>query len=96
MSDSGFAKQYGPWALITGASAGIGKSFSEELASRGLNLVLVARRKSLLDELAQQLENRHGISTRTIAADMSNTSEVNQVIERSADLEIGLLIPMPV
>lgn len=43
MSDSGFAKQYGPWALITGASAGIGKSFSEEPA--------------------QQLENRHGIST---------------------------------
>ena len=93
MSDSGFAKQYGSWALITGASAGIGRTFAEVLAKKGLNLILVARRKSLLDELAQQLEQHYGISTRVIVADMSDTSEVNRVIEQSADLEIGLLIP---
>ncbi len=93
MSDSDFAKQYGSWALITGASAGIGKTFAEVLAKKGLNLILVARRKSLLDELAQQLEQHHEISTRVIVADMSDTSEVNRVIEQSADLEIGLVIP---
>ncbi len=93
MPDSGFAKQYGSWALITGASAGIGRTFAEELAKKGLNLILVARRKSLLDELAQQLEQHHEISTRVIVADMSDTSEVNRVIEQSADLEIGLVIP---
>ncbi|WP_419535080.1 SDR family NAD(P)-dependent oxidoreductase [Endozoicomonas sp.] len=93
MSDSDFAKQYGSWALITGASAGIGRTFAEVLAKKGLNLILVARRESLLDELAQQLEQHHEISTRVIVADMSDTSEVNRVIEQSADLEIGLVIP---
>ena len=60
------------WALVTGASSGLGTDFAEILAERGANLVLVARRKDRLEELAQRLERERGVSTRVIAADLSD------------------------
>lgn len=93
MKQQNFMQQYGQWALITGASAGIGKAFAEELASRGLNLILVARRKPLLNELASALKKKHNIKTRTVVADMSDIAEVDKVIKQCADLEVGLMIP---
>ena len=50
-----FAARYGPWATVAGASEGLGATYAEELASRGLNLVLVARRAELLQSLASEL-----------------------------------------
>jgi len=66
-----FKERYGPWALVTGTSAGIGKEFAVQLAGMGLNLVLLARRKKRIEGLAHQLESRNKIHTRTIVADLS-------------------------
>ena len=54
-----FILKYGPWAIVTGANAGIGKAIATELAARGLNIVAVARRQSLLDTLQQELTSDH-------------------------------------
>lgn len=53
-----FVERYGPWALVTGASAGIGAEFARQLSEMGLNLVVVARRRQRLEDLARDLESR--------------------------------------
>ena len=59
MDDGGFRARYGPWALIAGASEGIGREFATQLAQRGLKLVLIARRTEPLEELAHMLRTRY-------------------------------------
>ena len=56
-----FAAKYGPWALIAGASEGTGASFARQLAEKGLNLILVARREGPLEQLALELRSAHGV-----------------------------------
>src|SRR5512135_3064069 len=62
---------FGPWAIVTGASSGIGKEFARQLAASGLNLVLVARRLSLLEELGSQLANQFGVHYRAVGVDLT-------------------------
>ncbi len=61
----------GKWALITGASAGIGAAFARSLAEKGANLILVARREARLTSLADELSSKHNIQTKTISADLA-------------------------
>ncbi|MGO9557737.1 MAG: SDR family NAD(P)-dependent oxidoreductase [Acidimicrobiales bacterium] len=80
-------------ALVTGASVGIGKAFAEELARRGNDLVLVARNTEQLEELAQALERRHGISAEVLAADLSSPADIARVVARfSEGSQIDVLI----
>lgn len=81
-------------ALITGASAGIGEEFARQLAARGDDLVLVARREERLTELADQLEERHGVTVEVLAADLTEPEELALVEKRVRDLEqpIDLLV----
>lgn len=87
-----FVERYGPWAVVTGASAGIGAEFARQLAARGLNLALIARRQERLEELALQLRERHRVEVRVIAADLARADFIDQVGDALASLEIGLLV----
>jgi len=66
-----FVERYGPWALVTGASAGIGAEFARQLSEKGLNLVLVARRRQRLEDLARDLESRNKVQVRIVTVDLS-------------------------
>ena len=87
-------KRYGTTALVTGASSGIGKSYAKAIAKDGLNLVLVARRKPLLDELATELNAEYGIQVHTIAQDLTEMDAADKVYDnvQQAGLEIDLLV----
>ena len=83
---------YGPWALVTGASSGIGKEFARQLAANGLNVVLVARRLDLLDRLGADLSERYGVETRSVRADLTAPEAIDALTAATDDLEVGLLV----
>mgnify|MGYP002400539622 CR=1 FL=1 len=83
---------YGPWAIVTGASSGIGRELAERLAESGLNVLLSARRHDLLEALASDLKKQYGIDTRVVAADLSEKKGIEQVIAAAEDLDVGLLV----
>jgi len=87
-----FQTKYGPWALVTGSSSGIGEEFAEQLAVKGLNLVLVARRKNVLDKLALELETQHGVSVLALEADLGDARSILAIEKATQDIEIGLLV----
>ena len=89
---SDFAARYGSWALVAGASEGIGATYAEQLAARGLNLMLVARREDLLQSLAVRLATKYKVETRTMSLDLSTASAVEKITERTRDVEIGLFV----
>lgn len=80
-------------AMVTGASSGIGKSFAEQLAARGSDLVLVARNRARLDELAGELRSRHGRDVSVLVADLEKPDELAIVEKRlQEDARIDLLV----
>ena len=83
---------YGPWAVVTGASSGIGKAFAEYLAAAGLNLVLAARSTGKLDALGQALADTHGISYRAVTVDLSDPAGAKTLLATTDELDIGLLV----
>ena len=87
-----FCQRYGPWAVVTGASEGIGLAFAECLAAKGLNLLLVARRQALLESLAQQLRNNHGIQCLVVTADLGALDGNETLLAAAHGLEVGLLV----
>jgi short-subunit dehydrogenase len=89
---SEFRDRYGSWALVAGASEGVGLAFARALAAQQVNVVLLSRRQVVLDREAAQLEEMWGIATRTLAIDLSEADAGHVIAERVADLEIGLFI----
>jgi uncharacterized protein len=87
-----FAEKFGPWALVTGASSGMGVEFARRLAASGLNLVLVARREDRLRRLAIELEQEHSIQARVVAVDLSSDDFLKPIREATADVDVGLLV----
>jgi uncharacterized protein len=84
----------GKWALVTGASAGIGAAIARELAAASTHLVLTARRKERLERLAQELSAKHKIKTELIAADLTQSSGREKIFAFTGEkgIEIELLI----
>jgi hypothetical protein len=83
---------YGPWGLVTGASAGIGAAFAHRMAAERMNLVLVARRADRLQALADELGRKHGIQTRVVPQDLVAADAADRIAAAVRDLEIGVLI----
>ncbi len=87
-----FATKYGPWALVAGASDGVGAAFAEALAERGVNVVLLARRQSALDRVATEIETNTSVQTRTVAVDLARPGAASAVAAATSDLEVGMLV----
>jgi short-subunit dehydrogenase len=87
-----FQHRYGPWAVIAGASEGIGASLADELAGRGLNLVLIARNEKLLNEVAAGVRDRHGAQVLAVVQDLTDADVAARLARATEGLEIGLVI----
>ncbi|MBL8149410.1 MAG: SDR family NAD(P)-dependent oxidoreductase [Blastocatellia bacterium] len=84
--------KYGSWAVVTGASDGIGREIAIRLGEAGFNLVLVARRQKLLEEVGQILAKKYNIMIEIIAVDLSEMSGIQAVVKRTQDIDVGLLV----
>lgn len=84
--------RFGPAALVTGASDGIGKAIAERLAAEGFDLVLVARREDRLEELAARLRVRHGVAVDAVPADLSEPAGVRRAVEAGRVRDAGLWV----
>ena len=87
-----WSNRYGPWAVVTGASDGIGRAFALGIASRGVNVALAARRADRLEDLAQGICERFRVSTRVVPADFATPSGVERLRAEIRDLDCGLLV----
>ncbi len=85
-------QSYGPWAMIAGASEGIGVSFAQQLAKAGINLVLIARQKDLLDQVARQVSAESSVKVRVLPLDLTRPDLLERVREASDDIEVGLVV----
>ncbi|MBX9639862.1 MAG: SDR family NAD(P)-dependent oxidoreductase [Mycobacteriaceae bacterium] len=85
-------ERYGPWAVITGASDGIGRVVAKHVAAEGLNVVLAARSEAKLQELADELEQSYGVKTQLVAVDLGRASGVTTLLEATHGLEVGLAV----
>jgi len=87
-----FANYFGPWALIAGASEGLGEAFAHEIAKKGINIILVARRKELMEKLSQQLRQEYNVKTKIIQLDLASIDVLEKIKKETEQLEIGLMI----
>jgi short-subunit dehydrogenase len=87
-----FVDRYGRYAVVTGASDGIGRAIALQLADAGFGLVLVARRQAILDALATEITQRSGMEARVVVADLSLPDDVVRVDAATRDLDVGLLV----
>ncbi len=85
-------QRYGEWALVTGASSGIGAAFARALARDGVSCVLAARREDRLRSLSDELEKSHQVETRVVAVDLAAREGADCLVEAVSDLEIGILV----
>jgi uncharacterized protein len=87
-----FVDKYGPWAVIAGASEGIGASLADQLAAHGLDLVLIARNGALLEEVATRVREEHGVQARAVVQDLTDPDLTARIADATAGLDVGLVI----
>lgn len=87
-----FSQKYGPWALVTGASSGIGEAFARDLAAIGLNVILVARRTDRMESLKQDVEGKYDIQIEVATLDLSRPDFLDSLLKACEGKDIGLII----
>jgi len=90
--NSALKQRFGPTALITGASDGIGRACAVQLAEHGFDLILVARRESVLQELALDLGTRFGVDVHIMALDLSDPAAVPDLLRQTETTQVGLVV----
>src|SRR5713226_8491350 len=85
-------ERFGPWALVTGASSGIGKEFARQIAAAGINVVLVARRDALLQEVGRSIAADFKVDYRALAMDLSQEGFLERLTRDTNDLAFGLVV----
>jgi uncharacterized protein len=83
---------YGPWAVVTGATSGIGLELTKQLASAGLNLVINARNTARLREVETELKMTYGINVKPIGADVAEPEGIDEIVRATRELNVGLLV----
>ncbi|PXX61738.1 hypothetical protein DFR70_108296 [Nocardia tenerifensis] len=86
------ADRFGPWAVVTGPSSGIGREFALQLAANGLNVVLAARRADTLAVLAEELQREYDVECLVVVIDLADPVQLDHLVEATSDLDIGLLV----
>ena len=84
--------RFGPWALVTGASSGIGKELTRQLAANGLNVVIAARRIDLLRELGDGIEREFSVQFRAVQVDLSEEDSIDKIKDATRNLDVGLIV----
>ena len=87
-----YQAKFGPYALVAGASTTVGEQFARQLAAKGMNVVLVARRLPLLEKIAGEIREAYGVDARPVAMDLTADDAVDELAAAVADLEIGILV----
>lgn len=85
-------EKYGPWAIVTGASSGIGKEFAYQLAESGLNLVLFARREELLKKLSSEIQDKYKVSVKYKKLDLTEQNFLQEIEEFTKTLDVRLVV----
>ncbi len=85
-------EKYGQWAIVTGASSGIGLELATQLAEAGLNLIINSRQSAKLLDVEKKLRQKYGVKVKSIIADVSESEEIDKIIEAASGLNVGLLV----
>lgn len=85
-------EQYGPWAVVTGASDGIGRAIAKHVAAQGLDIVLAARSEQKLQALADELEHANGVKTQVVVVDLGQRQGSAALLDAISGLEVGLAV----
>ncbi len=84
--------RYGPWAVIAGASEGVGAAFARQLGEAGINLVLIARNQALLEQLGGEIRQQSGVQVRVLPLDLGREDLLARVREITDDIQVGLVV----
>src|SRR6266850_4637099 len=85
-------RRFGPWAVITGASSGIGKEFARQIAASGIHVALVGRREPLLRTIGAECTEASGVQHRIIPLDLSEPDFLPVLADATRDLDVGLVV----
>ncbi|KFO19891.1 very-long-chain 3-oxoacyl-CoA reductase [Fukomys damarensis] len=91
-NEAGVGPRLGEWAVVTGSTDGIGKSYAEQLAKRGMKVVLVSRSQDKLNQVSSEIREKFKVETRTIAVDFTSEDIYDKIKTGLAGLEIGVLV----
>jgi uncharacterized protein len=91
IEEDGFGDRYGPWAVVAGASEGVGAALARACAARGVHVVLLARRQAVLDEVAASIRADEGVEARAVAVDLTDGDAMGRIVAATADLDVGLV-----